>query len=99
MSQHTDGVNRPQWFLILQCFAQVLGYCLCIGGWLLFSYIVTCINDPIINPDPSQSLKEMDSYYRDCGVAFSMVGCLLVPGWLLLRFAAGLFPFGRRVFK
>lgn len=30
---------------------------------------------------------------------FQFCGCWIVPGWLLLRFSAGLFPFGRRLFR
>jgi hypothetical protein len=30
--------------------------------------------------------------------AFFVSGCLIVPGWLMLRFAAGLFPFSKRFF-
>ena len=30
---------------------------------------------------------------------FKLTGVLIVVGWLLTRFASGLFPFSRRVFK
>jgi hypothetical protein len=99
MSQHTDGVNKASWFLILQDVAHGVGYFLCIGGWLFFSCLVIFVSDFIINPDSGRSLKEIHSFYGDRRVAFSAVGYFLVSGWLLLRFAVGLFPFSRRVFK
>ena len=30
---------------------------------------------------------------------FCFLGFLIVPGWLLLRFASGRFPFGKRLFR
>jgi hypothetical protein len=36
---------------------------------------------------------------QDLGYLFRASGFFIVPGWLLLRFADGLFPFGRPVFQ
>lgn len=30
---------------------------------------------------------------------YRLAGWFIVPGWLLLRFASGLFPFGRRIVR
>jgi hypothetical protein len=66
-------------------FARTLGYLLAFIGWVLFSLGVFCLADA----GPSHWIEE----------PFRWGSYWIVPGWLLLRFAGGLFPFGRHCFQ
>ena len=69
----------------LQIMARVAGYLLSFIGWVLFALGVFCLADA----GPSPWIEE----------PFRWGGYWIVPGWLLLRFGAGLFPFGKQVFN
>jgi hypothetical protein len=68
-----------------QRFARNIGYLLASIGWVWFSLGIFCL--AVAGP----------SYWID--LPFRWGSWWIVPGWLLLRFAAGLFPFSRRIFK
>ncbi len=68
-----------------QGLAAVIGYPLASIGWLGFSIGLAAALPTRLDPFDAHFL-------RVCGDA-------IVPGWLLLRFAAGLFPFGLRLFR
>ena len=70
----------------LQIIAPYVAYPLVTIGWFFFLLGVFFL---LAAPQHAQTDAQV----------FRYGGYLVVPGWLLLRFAAGLFPFGRRFFK
>jgi hypothetical protein len=62
-----------------------VGYSLSFVGWLLFFITLLVGASSRLTSDDAQSFRYM--------------GYFIVPGWLMLRFAAGLFPFGRHLFR
>ncbi len=69
----------------LRLMAFFVGHLLSGIGWLLFGCIFF--------------MGSMAGFRLPDGEIFHFVGFLIVPGWLLLRFAAGLWPFGRRLLR
>ena len=69
----------------VQIIARAIGYFVATIGWVLFGIGVYCLADA----GPSPWIAEH----------FRQAGCWIVPGWLFLRFGAGLFPFGRKLYK
>lgn len=79
---------RPGLLGILDCLriaATMLGYPLAGFGWCVFLFALI------------ESLTEVQGY-RGGADTFAYCAYAIVPGWLLLRFGAGLFPFGRGLF-
>ena len=79
-------------FMALKVMASGLGYCLIISGWFIFAY---CILGMLVGP----SDHERATFSDQLAHIFRICGWWIVPGWLLLRFAAGLFPFSKRLFR
>jgi hypothetical protein len=67
----------------LRLLARLLGYLLAGFGWFLFAVAVIGM---LTNDPPGAAF-------------FRLIGFWVVPGWLLLRLAAGLFPFSLRLFR
>ncbi len=81
------GVTFPvsrRWRLRWRRWARITGYYLTIMGWLYF-FVILRQEFSVLAPEDAGTLKA--------------AGFFIVIGWLLLRFAAGLFPFGRHFFK
>lgn len=68
------------------------GYCLTIGGWFIFAYSILAM---VVGPSDRERATFSDHLVH----VFRVSGWWIVPGWLSLRFAAGLFPFSRRLFR
>ncbi|MES2461494.1 MAG: hypothetical protein V4671_13000 [Armatimonadota bacterium] len=66
----------------LKGFAWMIGWVISLIGWLFFALVLYGVAEGMPG-DPGRGLL-FCAYW-------------IVPGWLLLRFAAGLFPFGRRM--
>jgi hypothetical protein len=64
---------------------QLLGYILAFSGWVLFACGVMGLFFPPTTPDTQAPSGTEHSFIN--------AGYFLVPAWLLLRLAAGLFPF------
>jgi hypothetical protein len=71
----------------LRVLALFFGYVLACTGWLIFFVCLFLIG---------MGFQELN---HDAGDFFGFVGVLVTSGWLLLRFAGGLFPFSRRFFQ
>lgn len=67
----------------LRWIACLFGYPLVIYGWFHFAINVSVL---VFTP------------YAGLGDDFRSLSYFLIPGWLLLRLGAGLFPFGKRLF-
>ena len=76
----------------LRRLALIIGCLLLVFGWSLFFFTLLCLYS-------TSTISNATSPNRDWTVEFVFCGCLIVPGWLMLRLVAGLFPFGRRVFE
>jgi hypothetical protein len=81
---------KPNQLTAIKSNCYVTGYILAIYGWAFFVILVIC---SVINSDPG----DWDITFI-LTFLFKLDSILLVPGWLLLRFAAGLFPFSRHLF-
>ena len=90
MSAQTKGEVNASMRGFGRGFAYLCGVTLYFIGWLLFTCQVTGIL--LGSPDP-RYLYHAGHSLRDLGMF------AIVPGWLLLRSAAGLFPFSKRFFK
>lgn len=74
----------------LKTNCYVTGYILAVYGWAFFVILVICT---VINFDSGDwNITSILTFL------YKLDSIFIVPGWLLLRFAAGLFPFSRRVF-
>ncbi len=73
----------------LQLLACATGYFLSFLGWFAFALQVCILAAGAVNPGQAPFVAER----------LRAIGIVLVLGWLLLRFAAGLFPFGRHFFR
>jgi hypothetical protein len=96
MSQHVNSTESAAG--LTKKGALLIGHVLCIIGWTLFALCV------VSTLDASQLRKGESSFagpsiLRKIGDAFQITGYWLVPGWFLLRFADGLFPFSRKFSK
>jgi hypothetical protein len=68
----------------------VTGYILAVYGWAFFVILVIC---SVINADSGGfDITSILTFL------FKLDSVLLVPGWLLMRSAAGLFPFSKHLF-
>jgi hypothetical protein len=67
----------------LRLLACAFGYFLSFIGWFCFLLQVLLLGNGV--PNVGERLYD--------------IGCVIVAGWVLLRFAAGLFPFGRHFFR
>jgi hypothetical protein len=70
--------------IVLRVFAWMVGYFIAFIGWFQFCLDLTAL------------LEGMSHTYSSL---FRDASWYIVSGWLLIRFAAGLFPFGKRLIK
>ena len=79
----------PYVLYALRCFASAVGFFVSFIGWSWFAIRVLFVGvnalDGRLDPGAGPPLHD--------------IGYFLVAGWLLLRFANGLFPFGKRAFQ
>ena len=88
MNMDTMWTLRPGWLGVLDALrlmAFFVGHLLSGLGWLVFGCV--CLVG-----------ASAGFLVRDAEI-FDFIGFLIVPGWLLLRFASGRLPFGRRLFR
>jgi hypothetical protein len=70
-------------FSCLQWGTRVVGYFCACYGWFIFVVATVSL---ILSKE-------------GCGDVFRLAGVYIAPGWLLLRLSAGLFPFGKQMFR
>jgi hypothetical protein len=81
----------PGVFDFLRLSALFVGYLLAGVGWL--GFFTALLISVYVYLDDGILLSA-----RSAGF-FQVLGNMIVGGWLLLRFAASLFPFGRHLFR